>query len=477
MSHARFASLLLAGTVALSACADDATTPSLTSPAERAAANTDAAPPQADRHMFVFAEKTIPADFAARVQAAGGTVEKEFRGMGIAAVTGLTAEAAAQLGASADVTHWNHDIVLSLDPPAGEMALESADQSALDAPASPTNPAAATFYPRQWHLRQIGADLAWSAGKRGSRTVKVGILDSGIDYLHPDLAGLVDLSLSRSFVPEDNALVQANFPGAHEVADLHYHGTHVASTVASNARLAAGVTSNVTLVAIKVLNRNGSGNSLNTLTAIEYAADQGLDVINMSLGISTPLSLEQFGWFNEMINRAMEYAFRKGVVVVVSAGNDNRNLDALGNTFSAYCTATTLTCVSATGPTSRASVNGPWLNPDNKASYSNYGVEHINVAAPGGNGSSQVTAACSGFSLNAVLLPCRSRTFVLGLNGTSMASPHAAAVAALLVEKVGKRQPGLVRQRLQQSADDLGKRGADPIYGKGRVNVARALEL
>jgi subtilisin family serine protease len=173
----------------------------------------------------------------------------------------------------------------------------------------------------------------------------------------------------------------------------------------------------------------------------------------------------------------MEYAFRKGVVVVVSSGNENRNLDALGNTFSAYCTATTLTCVSATGPTSRTSVNGPWLNPDNKASYSNYGVEHISVAAPGGNGNSNVTAACSGFSLTPALLACRSRTFVLGLNGTSMASPHAAAVAALLVEKIGKRQPGLVRQRLQQSADDLGKRGADPIYGKGRINLARALDL
>lgn len=475
MSHFRFAPLILV--VALSACADDATTPSAPTPAERAARSTDAAPAPGDRHLFVFAEKAIPADFAARAQAVGGTVEKEFRGMGIAAVTGLTPGAAAQLGASADVTHWNHDIVLTLDPPAGGLAVESAELSVLGAPASATNPAAAFFYPRQWNLRQIGADVAWSAGKRGSRNVKVGILDTGIDYLHPDLAGLVDLSLSRSFATEDDSAVQANFPGAHPVADLHYHGTHVASTVASNAILAAGVTSNVTLVGIKILNRTGSGNSLTALTAIEYAADQGLDVVNMSVGIGTPLSLEQFGWFNEMINRAMEYAFRKGVVVIVSAGNENRNLDELGNNFMAYCTATTLTCVSATGPTSRVTINGPWLNPDSKASYSNYGVEHVNVAAPGGNGNSNVTAACSGFSLNPGLLVCRSRTFVLGLNGTSMASPHAAAVAALLVEKIGKRQPGLVRQRLQQSADDLGKRGADPIYGKGRINAARALGL
>lgn len=467
--NARRAAVSTLALAALAACSTDRPLP--VDPAGVASLNVADAP-ATGRHLFVFAESSIPADFAARVAAAGGTVEKSFGGMGIAAVQGLSADAAAQLGAAADVAHWNADVQLTLDPPSGEAVVE---QTPADAVASPTNPAAAIRYPRQWHLRQIGADKAWAAGKRGSRAVKVGILDTGIDYRHADLAGLVDLSLSKSFVPQDNALIQATFPGAHEIADLHYHGTHVAATVASNAIAAAGVTSNVTLVGIKVLDRNGSGDSFNTLTAIEYAADQGLDVINMSLGVRDPLSMEQYGWFNEMIDRAMEYAFRKGVTVVVSAGNENLNLDLLGDaSFKAYCTATTLTCVSATGPTAQASVNGPWTNPDAKASYSNYGVEHISVAAPGGN-ASPVWAACSGFSLAVPV--CQTGTFVVGVSGTSMASPHAAGVAALLVEQVGKRQPGLVRQRLQQSADDLGKRGADPIYGKGRINAARALGL
>lgn len=457
---------LLAG---LAGCADEVPTATPVALRHNAMA---ASQELAATHIFVFANKRIPADFAARAEAAGGSITKNFQGMGISAVAGLSAEAAAQLGAAADIVHWNHDVELTLDPPVGAPEIEAVSDVSI---ASPSNPTTASFYPRQWHLRQIGAHHAWAAGKLGSRSVKVGILDTGIDYRHADLAGLVDLNLSRSFVPSDDAAVEANFPGAHPVADLHYHGTHVAATVASNGIAAAGVTSNVTLVGIKVLSRTGSGNSLNTLTAIEYAADIGLDVINMSLGIAAPLSLEQYGWFNEMINRAMEYAFRKGVVVVVSAGNENMDLDALGDNFKAYCTATTLTCVSATGPTARATVNGPWTNPDAKASYSNFGVEHISVAAPGGNGASTVTAACSGFSLNIPV--CRTGTFVVGLNGTSMASPHAAATAALIVERLGKRQPGLVRQRLQQSADDLGKRGADPIYGKGRINVVRALGL
>jgi lantibiotic leader peptide-processing serine protease len=453
----------------LAACADAP----LTAPPgefERAASVEAVAP--GSTHIFVFAKQSIPGDFAARVTAAGGTIVKNFNGMGISAVAGLSEEAAAALGAASDIAHWNEDVVLTLDPPVGLPEVEAVSDVSITSPSDPTT---ASFYPRQWHLRQIGAHHAWAAGKLGSRDVKVGILDTGIDYRHADLAGLVDLNLSRSFVPSDDPVVQANFPGAHPVADLHYHGTHVAATVASNAYAAAGVTSNLTLVGIKVLSRTGSGNSLNTLSAIEYAADIGLDVINMSLGIRDPLSLDDYGWFNEMINRAMEYAFRKGVVVVVSAGNESIDLDALGNTFKAYCTATTLTCVSATGPTARAGVNGPWTNPDALASYSNFGVEHISVAAPGGNGASSVTAACSGFSLNIPV--CRTGTYVLGINGTSMASPHAAATAALIVERIGKRRPGLVRQRLQQSADDLGKRGADPIYGKGRINVVRALGL
>jgi lantibiotic leader peptide-processing serine protease len=448
------------------ACSGDAPTASIADPMFAVSAVAD----EAATHIFVFAEKEIPADFESRVSAAGGVIMKNFKGTGISAVGGLSPDAAAQLGASADVAHWNHDVVLTLDPPVGLPQVEALGEVGI---LSPSDPTTASFYPRQWHLRQIGAHEAWAAGRLGSRDVKVGILDTGIDYLHPDLIGLVDLSLSRSFVPSDDALVAANFPGAHPIADLRYHGTHVAATVASNAIAAAGVLSNVTLVGIKVLNVNGSGNSLNILSAIEYAADIGLDVINMSLGIAVPLSNAQYLWFSEMIDRTMEYAFRKGVVVIVSAGNENLDLDALGDYFKAFCTATTLTCVSATGPTARASVNGPWTDPDAKASYSNYGVEHISVAAPGGNGVSTVTAACSGFSL--VLPVCRTGTFVLGINGTSMASPHATGVAALLVENVGRRQPGLVRQRLQQTAEDLGKRGADPIYGKGRISAKNAI--
>jgi subtilisin family serine protease len=471
MKFVKLTSLLIAGTVGMAACSDQATSPI----ASAAPSLNEAEAAEAPRHMFNFSTATVPADFAARVAAAGGTVEKSFGALRIVAVRGLTEEAAASLGASADISTWSPDITLALGEPVEGMEVEGmGDEAASTEATSIANPATASFYPRQWHLRQVGAHTAWAAGRLGSPEVKVGILDTGLDYRHPDLAGKVDLALSRSFVPEDNALIQQMFPGAHPVADLHYHGTHVGATVTSNAVAAAGVTSRVTLVGLKVLNRNGNGDAFASLDAIVYAADAGIDVINMSLGIANPLSRNSLAWFNEMINRATNYAHSRGMTIVVAAGNENRNLDAIGGSFKAYCSATQVICISATGPTSQTGVNGPWTNIDSKASYSNYGRAFVDFAAPGGNGVSRVTAACSTFSLAVPV--CRTGTYVLGINGTSMASPHAAGLAALLVEKYG-RNPGAIRAAIARSSDDLGQPGNDPVYGQGRINVARALGL
>ena len=443
-------------------------------------------------YLVRFSGNGIPAGFAASVASQGGEVIFAHAGAGIAAVAGLTDAGADAIAAIGGVAAVDADAYTEIDA-IPDLLPEVAEAS----PESPTAPGTALRYNRQWNLHTIQAKGAWDAGFMGKSTTRVGILDTGIDYLHPDLFGRVDLALSRSFLSAaENARVQSAFPGAHEVADLNYHGTHVAATVASNAYIYAGVSSNVTLVGFKVCAPGTAANGFRgtcptsgTMAAILHAADLGIPVVNLSLG----------GTFNRRdasarggngpsflatINQVMSYANRKGTTVVVSAGNSALDIDHDGNGYKSYCSASHVICVSATGPTGAASVTGPWTNIDALAGYSNFGRSGISVAAPGGNAVS-VSAACSGFTVVTSLLACRDRffnsptswsAFTVGLSGTSMAAPHVSGLAALVAGEVGN-SPSQIRARIQQAADDLGLPGTDPAYGKGRINVAATMGL
>ena len=426
----------------------------------------------ADDYVVLFKGEGVPAGFADRVAALGGTVTSSHAA-GIAAVSGLDAAGATALAGDTSVADVQPDAILSL--PAESAA--AAEQAYVDdaSVSSPSNPAGAFFFARQWDYRAIGANIGWAAGRLGSPGVTVAILDTGIDYLHLDLRGRVDLSRSKSFIPSDDAVVAALFPTRNPITDLHFHGTHVAATVSSNARAAAGMTSGVTLIGVKVLNRFGSGPFSAIFNGMLWAADHGADVINMSLGTDFPKAHN--GSFLGFYNRIFNFVNRKGTLVVVAAGNDSIDLDHDGNNFNANCNAPNVVCVSATGPTASAGVNGPWTNVDAPAFYTNSGRSAISVAAPGGNigpggTGGFVWEACSTSSLAIPI--CRTGTFIVGVIGTSMASPHAAGLAALIVEQVGHGNPSQVRALLQQSADDLGQIGTDPFYGKGRIDVPRA---
>jgi subtilisin family serine protease len=176
-----------------------------------------------------------------------------------------------------------------------------------------------------------------------------------------------------------------------------------------------------------------------------------------------------------LINRVITFSQQRGMLVVAAAGNAPASgvpvdIDHDGNAFQAYCNAHNVVCVAATGPTSGGTV-GPWPDPDSWATYSNYGRSAVSVAAPGGTTVGLVWAACSRTSL---LRPvCQTGTFVVGIGGTSQATPHVSGVAALLVERYG-RNPQVIRSKLQQTADDINLPGVDPFSGKGRVNAARA---
>jgi subtilisin family serine protease len=362
--------------------------------------------------------------------------------------------------------------------------------------------------------------------------VKVAILDSGIDDTYPDLVGLVDVTRSASFVPtgssdcldpSDDQLINgrppsvacpvglpAFFPGRPAWADLNGHGTFTGGTVSSKALVAAGVTSKVTLIAVKVLNARGSGSFSSILQGVVHATDNGADVINMSLGAV----FARHGGYIGFLNNLTRYAHARGVTIVVAAGNEGIDLDHSGGVYAAFCSSGMVICVSATGPTlatrvdGTPSANGPLFLPtvDESAIYTNFGTSSVDVAAPGGNFAVDedgdvtsavfVWAGCSRTALDFIepepppgsppgtpppppfyrKSVCTTGIFISGGIGTSAASPHTAGLAALLVERVG-RNPGQIRTIIQQTADDLGKPGADPRYGKGRISVPRALGL
>jgi subtilisin family serine protease len=434
------------------------------------------------RYLVVFKSgQSSGASFQQAVQAAGGQVEGLQPDLGFAVVSGLSPDAANRVKAVTDVSSMDPDMEFSVEPSSDVEALAAAADLRTE---SATAPQTALLFGRQWNMRAVFANTAWAAGFLGSPDVSVAILDTGIDYTWPDLRGRVDTSRSISLRPTDDTLVDRWFPGRNHISDLAAHGTLVSSIVASNSGFFAGVTTQTTLFGVKVCTVFGTCSTAAIFNGIKYAVDHGADVINMSLGGGFPKNA--LPGFVAVINRVFNYANKAGVLIVVAAGNSSIDLDHDGNFYATYCNSPHVICVSATGPTSAATANGPFINPDAFAPYSNFGRSAISLAAPGG-----------GISSNNVLVsgPCSSATlffddsthtilgrlcpppglFLVRGNGTSFSAPHVTGAAAQLVALLGHGRASQIRARLQQSADDIGAPGKDPLFGKGRLNVARAV--
>jgi serine protease len=282
------------------------------------------------------------------------------------------------------------------------------------------------YYSKQWNLHKIGVEGAWSQTKGSGITVAV--IDTGItrvrDLYETKFVKGYDFVNDREEAKDDNG-----------------HGTHVAGTIAqatNNKYGVAGIAYEANLMPLKVLSSYGGGTVADIAEAIKFAADQGADVINMSLG---------GGGESQLMKQAIEYAHRKGVAIVAAAGNENAN----GSSYPARYPH--VIGVSAFGPDGE------------RAPYSNFGGG-VDISAPGGSDAGKILQETIDENGEGVFL---------GLQGTSMASPHVAGVTAL-IKAAGIKEPDEILKVLKQSARVIQDDGLN-YYGAGQLNAEAAVKL
>ncbi|MFX1437270.1 MAG: S8 family peptidase, partial [Promethearchaeota archaeon] len=271
----------------------------------------------------------------------------------------------------------------------------------------------------QWEFPLIGMESAWEH-ELGTHDVIVAVVDTGIDYTHPDLNDNY-LPLGYDWVNDDN-----------DPKDDHYHGTHCAGTIAAVINNLEGVAgmANVSVFAEKSFNVMGFGAHADSANAIMHAVDMNANIISCSWGGTT---------YSQLILDSIEYAINHGVLVIAAAGNSN------SDSYHYPAAYPGVIAVSATDQN------------DLKASFSNYG-DWIDIAAPGVDIASTIPYDYDGY-------------YYGKLSGTSMATPHVSGFAALLMSAFPGSNANQIETLIYNSALDLGDPGFDQYFGFGRIDA------
>ncbi len=272
----------------------------------------------------------------------------------------------------------------------------------------------------QWNLPIINTEAGWEF-TRGKEDVVIAVIDTGVDIEHPEFAGKI---------VDGYNVIDPTLPPM----DDDGHGTHVAGVIAANTNNQegiAGITWFNKVMPIKVLDQSGAGTMFDVAEGILWAVDHGAKVINMSLGNYAE---------SQYLHDAIQYAHSKDVVIVAATGNDNTN--ELGYP-AAYKEVIGVSAVD---------------NRLERAEFSNYG-DYVDVVAPGVN-----------------IASTYPNNQYAALSGTSMASPHVAALAGLIRAYRPELSNDEVIKIIINTATDLGDKGKDIWFGAGQINMAKALK-
>ncbi len=380
--------------------------------------------------MIVFWKPDRPTDLDdTRIATASIAVGEAGARSLVIADPGTAGALAAQLRSDPDVAAVIPDARMTVDPIALTPVDATAGLMASSWPASgsPND----RYYGRyQADLRLIGLPAAWRT-TTGSPFVTVAIIDSGTTASHEDLAGI-------TFVSPYNTVTEEP-----EAADDDGHGTHVTGTIAAqtnNGKGIAGIAPGVKIMPIKVLDESGAGSLFDLLVGVDYAVANGAQIINLSLGGPLP-------WSSVIATQpTFDAAHDAGVTIIAAAGNDG------DGSIDYPCAFDHVICVGATD------------NIDRRASFSNANA-YIDISAPGVDTASTLPPFVCGGSPSC---------YGLG-NGTSMAAPHVAGIAALILSTWPAYAPDQIESALESTAVDLGPAGRDDLFGHGRVNAAASV--
>jgi lantibiotic leader peptide-processing serine protease len=462
----------------------------------------------ASTYIVLYKGSSVPADAAKTIQSAGGWSVYSYDQIGV--VIARSSSESFPVALSKDSKIEGVSATAGFATRVADELVADPGQAAPSVPVSDSD----NLSGLQWDMAQIHTPEA-HAITGGSPSVVVGDIDTGLDFTHPDLAPNVDFADSASCVggaPDQN-------PAAWD--DDNGHGTHTAGTIAAaaNGIGIVGVAPNVRIAGIKAGNADGFFFPEAVVCAFMWAGSHHLDVTNNSYFADPWLfncknDAEQHAiWKAEQ--RAIRYAMQQGVTVVAAEGNENidlskQNIDTISPDTNPNPSPREVKNSCVVIPVEIPGVIGVTGNGNlgQKAYYSSYGVGVAQVVAPGGDRRFQVTAAAPNgrvlstwpakfFSPSPLIIkdPTDPAAVYAYLQGTSMASPHVAGVAALAISADGKMSPGAVQALIDRTADSVdcppnpfnpgppfdflaiceGGPGYNGFYGHGQVNALKAV--